>query len=34
MRTILLEEQEMGNQQVRNWFGSIVSFPSVVTEWT
>ena len=22
----------MGNQQVRNWFGSIVSFPSVVTE--
>lgn len=32
MRTILLEEQEMGNQQVRNWFGSIVSFPSVVTE--
>jgi FAD/FMN-containing dehydrogenase len=31
-RTILLEEQEMGNQQVRNWFGSIVSFPSVVAE--
>src|ERR671910_3094960 len=22
----------MENQQVRNWFGSIVSFPSVVTE--
>src|SRR5215217_7113206 len=31
-RIILLEEQEMENQQVRNWFGSIVSFPSVVTE--
>src|SRR5215210_4946080 len=26
------EEQEMEKQQVRNWFGSIVSFPSVVTE--
>ena len=31
-RIILLEEQEMENQQVHNWFGSIVSFPSVVTE--
>jgi hypothetical protein len=23
---------QMENQQVRNWFGSIVSFPSLVTE--
>jgi FAD/FMN-containing dehydrogenase len=27
-----LEEQQMRNQQVRNWFGSITSSPSVVTE--
>jgi FAD/FMN-containing dehydrogenase len=31
-QTPFSEEQEMENQQVRNWFGSIVSFPSVVTE--
>src|SRR3712207_6506307 len=27
-----MEVTEMGNREVRNWFGSIVSFPSVVTE--
>src|SRR5918998_3319852 len=27
-----MEGTEMGNHEVRNWFGSIVSFPSVVAE--